>query len=106
MKGQCFPIDKQTRSSEQRFAEVFRFAVNGGVCFLIEYGLLYALTEFAGMYYLVSSAISFTVSVFVNYLICIFWVFQGTKNSSTKSKLVFIGSSMVGLLIKDRKSVV
>ena len=64
-------------------------------------GILYLLTEFAGVYYLISAAISFTASVAVNYLICVFWVFEGAKNTGAKAKFIFVASSAAGLLINQ-----
>ena len=34
--------------SEERFWEVFRFLLVGGGCFVLEYVLLYTLTEYGG----------------------------------------------------------
>ena len=50
----------------ERYREIFRFLLVGGGCFLLDYGLLFALTEYGGFMYLVSTAISFTVSMVVN----------------------------------------
>lgn len=84
-----------------RIPEIFRFVVNGAVSFLVDYGLLYGLTEFMGMHYLWSSALSFSASVIVNYLICVAWVFEGVGKTGKKSKLIFLGSSVAGLGINQ-----
>ena len=55
----------------ERFHEILRFLIVGGGCFLLEYVLLYMLTEFAGIPYLTSSAIAFLISLLVNYLLCV-----------------------------------
>ena len=47
--------------SAERFHEILRFLIVGGGCFLLEYVLLYMLTEFAGIPYLTSSAIAFLI---------------------------------------------
>lgn len=82
-------------------AEVIRFLVVGGGTFFLEFILLYVFTEILGIYYLISSAMAFTIAVIVNYFLCIHWVFQGKTNTSVKSRIVFIGSSIVGLGINQ-----
>ncbi|MDD2414190.1 MAG: GtrA family protein [Eubacteriaceae bacterium] len=81
----------------KRFAEIFRFGVNGGISFVVDYAGLYLLTEFAGIDYLISSGISFTLSVIVNYIICVKWVFEGAQNQNARSKFIFVASSVIGL---------
>ena len=77
--------------------EILRFLLAGGSCLLLELGVLYALTEAAGLHYLYSAALAFTLSVIVNYLMCRYWVFQGARQQSAKAAAVFIGSSLAGL---------
>lgn len=84
-----------------RFAEVFRFGVAGVAGFIIDYGLLFLLTEFLGLNYLLSSGISFTASVLVNYIICVLWVFESVNQRDVKSVVLFAGSSIVGLGINQ-----
>ena len=45
-----------------------KFGIVGVIAFLIDYGLMVALTEFFGVPYLISNTISFTVSVVFNYV--------------------------------------
>lgn len=82
---------------QDRAAEVLRFCIVGGVSFLVDYSLLYMCTEFAGITYLYSSAIAFTVSVIINYWLCLIFVFKNKQKQSSKQKALFIGSSIVGL---------
>jgi len=91
----------QKATNNPRVSEVFRFVVNGVVSFLVDYGLLYSLTEFAGMHYLWSSALSFIASVMVNYWICVVWVFEGVGKTGKKTKLIFLASSVAGLGINQ-----
>lgn len=67
--------------SAERFHEILRFLIVGGGCFLLEYVLLYMLTEFAGIPYLTSSAIAFLISLLVNYLLCVTVVFHTGKRT-------------------------
>lgn len=77
--------------------EVVRFCLVGLISFLIDYGLLFSCTEWLGIFYLYSSAISFTVSVIVNYWLRVIFVFKGTGKQNGKKAFLFIGSSIVGL---------
>ena len=81
--------------------EMLRFAINGGICFLIDWGLMVGLKELLGISVLWASAISFTVSVFVNYVICVKWVFHGAKNSGFTTTFLFLATSLVGLGINQ-----
>ena len=77
--------------------EIVRFCFVGGVSFLMDYSLLFVLTEFAGIYYLYSSAISFSITVVFNYWLCVIYVFKGAKKQTTRQAIIFFGSGVVGL---------
>ena len=82
--------------------QLFKFGIVGGIAFVIDYGLLYLLTEKIGIYYLVSSLISFSVSVIFNYTASVLWVFDVDKEKSkVRNFIYFIGLSIVGLGINE-----
>ncbi len=85
----------------ERFMEIVRFCLVGGSCFLLDYGLLYVLTEYGGINYLYSSGISFTTTVLINYWLCVVYVFHGAKKQTKKQATIFIGSSIAGLAINQ-----
>ena len=72
-------IKRQIKKHKKLIDQILKFGVVGGLAFLIDYVLLYALTEFVGIHYLISSVISFTVSLIFNYILSIKWVFDVTK---------------------------
>nr|WP_288645596.1 GtrA family protein [uncultured Mediterraneibacter sp.] len=79
-------------------AQVLKFGVVGGTAFLIDYSIMIALTEFFGINYLISSGISFVVSVIYNYILSVHWVFDVDKNGNKKKEfVVFILLSVIGL---------
>ena len=84
-----------------RGAEMLRFAIAGGLGFLIDYGLMVALTELVGMHYLVATAIGFTVSVIANYLLCAYWVFRGANTGNKGVKAGFLLTSVIGLGLNE-----
>ncbi|MBA4700380.1 MAG: GtrA family protein [Ruminococcus sp.] len=82
--------------------QIIRFAVVGGSAFLIDYSIMILLTEFFGINYLISNAISFTISVIYNYLLSVHWVFDvNGGRSQTQDFLVFIILSVIGLGINQ-----
>lgn len=86
--------------STERFWEVFRFLLVGGGCFFLEYGLLFALTEYGGLNPLVSAPIAFTVSLVVNYILCVYVVFHAEQQSK-KQMALFALTSIIGLGINQ-----
>ena len=86
---------------KQRLKEIVRFCFVGGVCFLIDYSLLYILTEYAGIHYLRSAGISFSLVVILNYWLCVVYVFKDAVKQTKKRAVIFIGSSAAGLLINQ-----
>ena len=77
--------------------EIFRFGVNGGVCFLVDAAIMLLLMNFTPLPDWVCIGIGFTVSVILNYILCLVWVFKGAGKQDLKSQIVFIGSSVIGL---------
>ena len=83
--------------TRERMLEIVRFCFVGGVSFLMDYGLLFVLTEFVGLYYLYSSAISFSITVVFNYWLCVIYVFKGAKSQTTRQAIIFFGTGVIGL---------
>lgn len=82
--------------------QLMKFGIVGVICFGIDYGLMIFLTEFCGISYLVSSGISFSVSVMVNYTLSLKFVFETDKdNNKVVEFLIFIILSVVGLGINQ-----
>jgi len=58
------------------FIQLFRYTFVGGVAFIVDFSLLFFLTEFFGVYYLISAAIAFLLGLAINYILSIVWVFS------------------------------
>ena len=82
--------------------EILRFSIVGFLSFIVDFGLLYGLTEFVGIYYLTSAGISFSVAVVFNYILSILWVFDTRKITSWKHEfLIFFIISIIGLSLNQ-----
>ena len=86
---------------KSRMSEMIRFALTGGVCFLVELVILILLKGSLGIDTLIATPIAFLVSVALNYLLCVAWVFRGTKNRSAGTKAGFLITSLIGLGLNE-----
>ena len=87
--------------THERLLEVLRFCLVGGVSFLLDYALLFALTDWAGIYYLYSSAISFSVSVVFNYWLCVIYVFKDVGKQTKRQATIFFVTGAMGLALNQ-----
>lgn len=91
---------KKTRKKSD--ASDHSFAFVGGSAFVIDYGVMIFLTELIGINYLISSGISFSVSVIYNYILSVHWVFDVAEDRSKRAEFViFIILSVIGLGINQ-----
>jgi len=74
---------------------LFRYIFIGGIAFIVDYSLLYILTEELKFYYIFSSFISFVAGLIVNYILSIKFVFE--KRKMKNKKLEFIYFSLIGI---------
>ena len=81
--------------------EGIRFILTGGVCFLVEFACLVFLRDTVGLDTLIATPIAFLVSVILNYLLCVKWVFGGAKDQGNSAKLGFLVTSVMGLFLNE-----
>ena len=89
---------KLKEKDEKLLLQIFKFVIVGGLAFVIDYATLIICKEIFHLNTLLSAAIAFTVSVIVNYILSIKWVFDVNKNNSEKRNfIIFIIFSVIGL---------
>ena len=86
---------------KSRTAEVIRFALTGGVCFAVELAVLILLKGTFRIDTLIATPVAFLVSVILNYLLCVVWVFRGAKNKGAGAKAGFLVTSLIGLGLNE-----
>lgn len=80
--------------------QIVNFLFVGGTAFIIDYVLLFAFTELLNINYLISSTISFLISLIYNYILSMILVFRVDKDSNkVKNFLIFVILSIIGLIL-------
>lgn len=72
MKG----IINSTILKNETFNQAIKYFVVGGLCTIIDISLLFILTNFLGLNYVISSMISFMSGAILNYYLCTLWIFK------------------------------
>ena len=92
----------QNNSSTILLKQIFRFGLIGGLAFFIDAGTLFFCTHYLHIYYLVSSIISFCISVIFNYIASIKYVFKPKAEGITAYTFaIFVGLSIAGLFLTE-----
>ena len=82
--------------------QVFRYGVVGGWAFLVDFSILYCLTEFGQIHYLVSAAMAFSIAIIVSYTLSVTWVFgQRSVSNKLHEFAIFLTIGIVGLLLTE-----
>lgn len=83
---------------EKYSKQVRNFVFVGCSVTLLDFVMLHAFTERAGMWYLASAALAFTISTIVNYLLTMKFVFKGREGRNKKEEFtVFAILNLIGL---------
>lgn len=81
--------------------QFLKFGVVGVICFFIDTGL-YTICNFIGIPYLISGVIGFSVSVVVNYLLSMKYVFVRRDDLSRKKEFtIYLILSIIGLILNE-----
>ena len=82
--------------------EFSRYLAAGGIAYVADFGLLYVLTEFGGLFYLTSAAISFNLGLVITYVLSVTWVFRERVVQDRRVEfIVFALIGMVGLGLNE-----
>lgn len=82
--------------------QLLRYAVVGGISFVVDYGSLWLLTEMAGVPYLWSAAIAFILGLTCNYILSTRWVFGESRIRNAWGEFAaFALIGVVGLCLNE-----
>lgn len=85
-----------TDKSSNIYIQLFRYVLAGGTAFVVDFGLLYTLTNWLGVHYMVSTVISYTIGLIITYLLSIYWIFD--KRRTNNRLMEFFIFSLIGLV--------
>ena len=83
------------------FLQVIRFGIVGVIAALVDVGVLVALKELMLFDVLTASAISFGVSVTVNYILSMTFVFKSKNENKLREFVLFVLLSIGGLCLNQ-----
>ena len=81
--------------------QVIKFGIVGVIAALVDVGVLVVLKELLYVDVLLSSTVSFCVSVIVNYLLSMTFVFKSKNQSKLKEFIIFVLLSVGGLCLNQ-----
>lgn len=82
--------------------QLLRYGVVGVIAFIVDFGGLWVLTEFIGIPYLWSAAISFILGLITNYLLSTIWVFKEKRfDIYWLEFLIFTVIGVIGLAFNE-----
>ena len=90
------------KKSSNTYVEIFRYFASGVLAFGADTLVLFLLTKYAGLYYLLSSIIGFCVGLLISYFLNVIWVFHKRKIKSKRLEFViFLIISLIGLALNS-----
>lgn len=93
---------KINKKQEKLVIQILRFGLVGGLAFIIDYAVLIICREVFNLNVLLSTAIAFTISVIINYILSVIWVFDVDKEKGKKKNfIIFIIFSIIGLILTE-----
>lgn len=65
-----------TYIKNELLVQAVKYSMVGGICTILDFLLLFFLTDHLGINYIVSSVFSFLTAAILNYYLCVSWIFE------------------------------
>ena len=101
MKENTGILNKWLIKTDKVERQFVRFVTAGLVTASFDIGLLYALTEFLDIYYLISVAIAFIVATGISYILNVTWIFWDGRHQKQLEIIFFFTASGGGVLLNE-----
>lgn len=83
--------------TQNGFLQFFRYVFVGGIATVVDWGVLFVLTDFAKLYHMVSAVLAFVAGLGANFLLSKLLVFSGSQ-SRVSPVAEFAGYALIGLV--------
>lgn len=70
-------------------SRVLRFIISGGLAAVVNILMLYILTEYAGIWYVISAGLSFIAAFGVSFVLQKYWAFRNRRMQGTQTQMAF-----------------
>lgn len=82
--------------------QILKFGIVGVICFFIDFGVYTFVCNGLKLSYILAGVLGFVISVVVNYILSMRFVFRGRDDiSKTREFIVFVVLSIFGLLLNE-----
>lgn len=79
------------------FLQFFRYIFVGGIATVVDWGILFLLTDFIHIYHLVSAVVAFSAGLITNFILSQLLVFKANE-AKVNAAMEFIGYALIGLI--------
>lgn len=80
--------------------KILKFLISGSAAAGTNLFILYAITEWFGIWYLLSSVISFVIAFFVSFTLQKFWTFKDNSTDKIhKQATIYFGYALLGVIV-------
>lgn len=79
------------------FLQFFRYIFVGGIATVVDWSILFLLTDFVHIYHLVSAVISFVAGLITNFILSQLLVFKANE-AKLNALMEFIGYALIGVI--------
>ena len=92
-------MPRKHKTMKKLIVQIIKFGIVGVIATVIDFGVLAFMKEVLDIHEQISTAVSFSVSVFANYLLSMLFVFKSKEENKVKEFIGFLLLSLGGLLL-------
>lgn len=93
---------EKRRPLQKLLIQFLSYVLVGGTAFVVDFSILYFLTESLGVYYIASATAGFLVGLVINYLLCILLIFDFRAMSRATHEFgLFAAIGIAGLMLNN-----